>query len=179
MLKVVVLNGTLAAPGEESKTSALVAKLVTALGAVDVEVLRLHDYYIPPGTKADIGGGDEWPMINEKIKAANILIMATPIWWGNRSSLLQRAIERMDASTDSAGYGDFGNVAGILVQGDEDGGQAVQAGIMEVLTYFGFTLPPYCAVYDLQQPSMQAGLDGWIEKTARSLIAAAMRLQRA
>lgn len=177
MLKVVVLNGTLAAPGQPSKTSDLVAKLLAAIGDCDFQIIRLYDYNIPPGTSADLGDGDEWPAINQKIKAADILIMATPIWWGNRSSLIQRAIERMDASTDSAGYGDFGKVAGTLVQGDEDGGQAVQAGLMEVLTYFGFTLPPYCGVYDLNQPAMQAGLDGWIQKTAKSLVTAALRLK--
>jgi multimeric flavodoxin WrbA len=180
LLKIVVLNGTLADVDVQSSTSQLVDRLLLAMSRIhfiDSEVIRLRDHNIPPGTKADMGDGDEWPAINERIKAANILIMATPIWWGNRSSLIQRVIERMDASTDSAGYGDFGNVAGTLVQGDEDGGQAVQAGLMEVLTYFGFTLPPFCGVYDLKQPSMQEGLDGWIEKTAGSLIAAALHLQ--
>ena len=184
LLRVVVLNGSLNPSDADSHLCTLVDKLLLAMSRIhfiDSEVIRLLNCTILPGVgkpAADsLGEGDEWPAINEKIKAADILIMATSIWWGNRSSLTQRIIERMDASTDAAGYGDMGNVAGILVQGDEDGGQAVQAGLMEVLTYFGFTLPPYCGVYDLQQPSMQEGLDGWIEKTAGSLVAASLRLK--
>lgn len=178
-LKVVVLNGSLTSPAKSS-TLALAEKLLVSMSKLHYiasEVISLVELNIPAGTEADMGAGDNWPVVNEKIKAADILILATPIWWGNRSSLMQRAIERMDASTDAAGYGDFGHVAGTIVQGDEDGGQAVQAGLMEVLTYFGFTLPPFCGVYDLHQPSMQEGLPGWIDKTANSLVNAALRLQ--
>ena len=76
--------------------------------------------------------------------------MATPIWWGGRSSLMQRVIERMDAFDEEAhtGRADLLNkVAGIVITGSEDGAQATMAGIMEVLSFMNFTLPPQCCTY--------------------------------
>jgi DNA-binding transcriptional ArsR family regulator len=53
------------------------------------EIVRLSDYNIKPGTRLNMGKGDEWPEIAEKILAAEIIVFATPIWWGNQSSLMQ------------------------------------------------------------------------------------------
>jgi multimeric flavodoxin WrbA len=64
---------------------------------VTSEIVRLVDYNIKPGVRSDEGAGDDWPYIRTKIVAANILVMATPIWLGQHSSLCQRALERMDA----------------------------------------------------------------------------------
>ena len=97
------------------------------------------------------GEGDEWPAIVDKIRKANIVIFATPIWWGGRSSLMQRVIERMDAFDEESIAGGraelLNKVAGIIITGSEDGAQATMAGIMEVLTFMNFTLPPQCAAY--------------------------------
>ena len=76
---------------------------------------------------------------------------ATPIWWGGRSSLMQRVIERLDsldeeyiASGRSALYN---KVAGVVITGSEDGALSTLGSIMMVLTFMGFTLPPECAAY--------------------------------
>jgi multimeric flavodoxin WrbA len=94
---------------------------------------------------------DEWPSIVEKIQAADVVIFATPIWWGGRSSLMQRIIERMDAFDEAVIAGGrsvlLNKVAGVVITGSEDGAQAVLASIMEVLTFMNFTLPPNCCTY--------------------------------
>ena len=76
--------------------------------------------------------------------------MRRSIWWGGRSSLMQRVIERMDAFDEEAhaGRADLLNkVAGIVITGSEDGAQSTMAGIMEVLSFMNFTLPPQCCTY--------------------------------
>ena len=63
---------------------------------VACQVVRLVDYNIKPGIKSNMGKGDEWPGILKKVLDADIIVFATPIWWGLASSLMQRAIERLD-----------------------------------------------------------------------------------
>ena len=67
---------------------------------IETEIVRLAQLNIPPGTYSDMGEGDEWPGILKKIMAAEIVIFATPIWWNNLSSLMQRVVERMDELHD-------------------------------------------------------------------------------
>jgi multimeric flavodoxin WrbA len=97
------------------------------------------------------GEGDEWPIIVDKIIKSDIIIFATPIWWGQRSSLMQKAIERMDAFDEEVIHGGrsalLNKIAGVVITGSEDGAQQVLASIMEVLTFMNFTLPPNCCTY--------------------------------
>jgi multimeric flavodoxin WrbA len=87
----------------------------------------------------------------EKIKRADVVIFATPVWWGGRSSLMQRVIERFDALDEeyhaSGRSALYNKVAGIVVTGSEDGALSTMGSIMMVLTWMGFTLPPECAAY--------------------------------
>lgn len=95
-LKALLLNATLKKSPETSNTQALidvVADLVKPMG-VDCETVRLVDYKTSPGTASDMGDGDEWPTIYEKMKAADILIPSMPIWMGSRSSPCQAMCER-------------------------------------------------------------------------------------
>jgi multimeric flavodoxin WrbA len=64
---------------------------------VKTESLRCADYAISPGVQADMGDGDEWPRIREKLLACDILVLATPVWLGHPSSVTQRVLERLDA----------------------------------------------------------------------------------
>ena len=81
----------------------------------------------------------------------DIVIFATPIWWGGRSSLMQRIIERMDALDEeyiaNGRSALYNKVAGVVITGSEDGALATMGSIMMVLTWMGFTLPPECAAY--------------------------------
>jgi multimeric flavodoxin WrbA len=94
---------------------------------------------------------DDWPGLVTKIKAADIVLFCTPIWWGGRSSLMQRIIERLDALDEeysATGRSAIkGKVAGIVITGSEDGALSVMGSIMMVLSWMGFTLPPECTAY--------------------------------
>jgi len=154
-LNVLVLNGSLKHAPEISNTGELSEELLRCLrGECDItaETLRLADMRIPVGLGFKESDDDEWPGIVARIKAADIVVFATPIWWGGRSSLMQRVIERLDAldeeyhaSGRSALY--YNKVAGVLITGSEDGALSTLGSIMMVLTFMGFTLPPECAAY--------------------------------
>ncbi|HEX6626383.1 MAG TPA: flavodoxin family protein [Gemmatimonadaceae bacterium] len=114
------------------------------------EIIRLADYEIPAGTKSNMGKGDEWPGILKKILAADIIVFATPIWWGNQSSLMQRTIERLDEVHNElldTGKSRLNNkVGGIVITGEEDGEQHITGNISNFLLNIGVTLPPHCGV---------------------------------
>ena len=63
----------------------------------DCEIVRCVDFDIAPGVEADMGDGDQWPSIREKILAADVLLISTPVWLGHPSSITQRVLERLDA----------------------------------------------------------------------------------
>jgi multimeric flavodoxin WrbA len=154
-LNVLVLNASLKHKDGEVSNTEEVAQLVldnmSSHAKIKSEIVRLADKNIPVGLGFRETPDDEWPDIVAKIKAADILIFATPIWWGGRSSLMQRIIERMDA-LDEEYRADgrsalYNKVAGIVITGSEDGALSVMGSIMMVLTWMGFTLPPECCAY--------------------------------
>ena len=152
-LKVLVLNASLKhKKGEISNTEEVAQSVLDNMeGKISSEIIRLSDKNIPVGLGFRESPDDEWPGIVEKIKAADIVIFATPIWWGGRSSLMQRVIERMDALDEEYRSGGrsalYNKVAGICITGSEDGALSVMGTIMMVLTWMGFTLPPECCAY--------------------------------
>jgi multimeric flavodoxin WrbA len=154
-LKAVFLLATLKhkrGGGEFSHTEVLSELLVECLREHDVksQIIRLADHNIPPGTKSNMGRGDEWPAIQQKILAADIIVFATPIWWGNQSSLMQRVIERLDELHNElldTGKSRLTNkIGGIVITGEEDGEQHITGNIANFLSNIGVTLPPMCAV---------------------------------
>ena len=147
-MRALVLNATLKSSPEPSNTEALARVVAGALEAEGVEVswVRLADHRIDPGVVSEaVSDGDEWPMIHEKLVGADILIMATPTWVGQPSSLCQRAIERMDAmlsETDDAGRPvAYNKVAGIVVTGNEDGAHHIIANVGQCLNDIGYAQP--------------------------------------
>lgn len=153
-IAVLILNASLKHSPDPSNTEELALEVVENMRKeteVSHEVVRLSDRNIPVGLGFRESEDDEWPEIVEKILAADVVIFATPIWWGQRSSLMQRIIERMDAFDEEQvkeGRSALLNkVAGIVVTGSEDGAQHVGASIMEVLTFMNFTLPPQAIAY--------------------------------
>lgn len=153
-LRVLVLNASLKHAPETSNTEELAEQVVDnmrKLAEVTSETIRLADKKIPVGLGFNEGPGDEWPEIAKNIQVADVVLFATPIWWGERSSLMQRVIERFDAfdeaylqTRESAIYN---KTAGIVITGHEDGALETQGSLMKALTWFGFTLPPECAAY--------------------------------
>jgi multimeric flavodoxin WrbA len=152
-LRALVLNASLKHGNDLSNTEELAALVLEHMGehAVTGEIVRLADRNLPVGLAYREAKDDDWPGIVEKLKAADIVIFATPIWWGGRSSLMQRVIERMDSLDEEYHAGGrsalYNKVAGIVITGSEDGALATMGSIMMVLTWMGFTLPPECAAY--------------------------------
>ena len=152
-MRAVVLNCTLKPSHGVSNTEALAKVVIAELekAGADVEMIRLVDLDIKPGVTADEGGGDQWPGVDRKLKAADIVVFATPTWLGQMSSVALRALERMDAwfgETDDTGRPvAFGKVAGIVITGNEDGAHHIVATISQGLIDMGFTIPAQSWTY--------------------------------
>ncbi|GAA0896544.1 flavodoxin family protein [Pseudonocardia zijingensis] len=152
-LTALALNCTLTPGPGESSTEKMAGQVLDALAGhgVSGEVVRVVDHDVHPGVQADMGDGDAWPAIREKVLAADILVMATPTWLGNMSSVAQRVLERLDAElseTDDAGRPIlFGKVAVTAVVGNEDGAHAITAALFQGLNDVGFTVPAQGGVY--------------------------------
>ncbi|MBA2687561.1 MAG: NAD(P)H-dependent oxidoreductase [Gemmatimonadaceae bacterium] len=150
-MKATILLGTLKKAGT-SNTEALSEFLANVMQSrdVDVEIIRLVDHNILPGTESNMGAGDDWPMILEKILASQILILATPVWWGNQSSLIQRVIERMDALHDRILKKKEvvldGKVGGIIVTGDSDGAEQIIGNLCNFFNAIGLLIPPFATL---------------------------------
>jgi multimeric flavodoxin WrbA len=154
-LKAIFLLSTLKRKrggGEFSHTETLCELVIDELRTHDVasEIVRMAEHDVKPGIKSNMGAGDEWPPIQKKILAADIIVFATPIWWGNQSSLMQRVIERLDElHTELRETGKsrlMNKVGGIVITGEEDGEQHVTGNLANFLLSIGVTLPPLCAV---------------------------------
>ncbi len=152
-LTALALNCTLTPSPAESSTQLMTDQVLEALGkhGVTGESVRLVDLDVKPGVEKDMGAGDAWPGIRQKLLAADILVLATPTWMGHMSSVAQRAMERLDAElseTDDEGRLEtFGKVAVTVVVGNEDGGHAITADLFQGLNDVGFTIPANGGVY--------------------------------
>ncbi|MEU5329994.1 flavodoxin family protein [Streptomyces parvus] len=115
------------------------------------EVVRVADHDVRPGIEVDVGDGDAWPALREKVLAADILLIATPIWLGHPSSVCQRVLERLNAEsseTDDQGRPHtYGKVAAVAVVGNEDGAHKVSADVFQGLNDVGFSLAPGAVTY--------------------------------
>ncbi|MEV8131302.1 NAD(P)H-dependent oxidoreductase [Pseudarthrobacter oxydans] len=141
-------------PSPAPSSSELMARHVLdelATHGVSGTSLRVVDHNVMPGVQVDMGNGDAWPGIRDKILAADILVIATPIWMGHPSSITQRVMERLDADlaeTDNEGRPImYGKVAVVAVVGNEDGAHKTVADTQQGLNDVGFTLPAQGATY--------------------------------
>lgn len=187
-LKVLVLNASLKHAPDVSNTEEVATMVIENMrthAEIEYEMIRLSDKNIPVGLGYKESEDDEWPEIVQKIIEAHVVIFATPIWWGNRSSLMQRVMERMDAFDEGTVPGGRGvllnKVAGIVITGSEDGAQNVMAHLMEVLSFMNFTLPPQCCTYwvgevgmdpktDAERRRKNAAVAHMAENTAKNLV---------
>jgi multimeric flavodoxin WrbA len=138
---------------ERSSTDVLLQQMLDALAehGVTGEIVRAVDHDIKPGVTSDEGDGDAWPALRERVLAADILVIGSPIWLGQPSSVAKRVLERMDAfldeKDDQGRMPSYGKVAIIAVVGNEDGAHHVAAECQQALTEVGFTIPPGGATY--------------------------------
>ena len=153
-MKALFLNCTLKKTPETSNTQAFIDEAIKELKTLDVatEQLRVVDYNVKFGNSSDEGNGDEWPIILKKIKDTDILIIATPIWRGDRSSIAKIVAERLDgiwseANEENGQYPTFNKVAGVMVDGNEDGAKKAISSICFDLSEHGFSLPVNAFTY--------------------------------
>lgn len=149
----VALVCTLQKSPAESSSELIARHALDALAEHDVkgEILRVVDYDVHPGVRADEGSGDQWPTIRARIAAADILLVSTPTWVGHMSSVAQRVLERLDAElseTDDAGRPSMvGKVAVAAVVGNEDGAHKIVADLFQGLNDIGFSIPAQGCTY--------------------------------
>ena len=189
-LAAVVLNCTLKKSPASSSTELLARQVVDALQEhkVTSEMVRVVDHQVRFGVSIDEGDGDEWPRLRDMIVAADILVVATPIWMGQPASVCKMVLERLDAElaeTDEEGLPSmFGKVATVAVVGNEDGAHHVSAEVFQSLSDVGFTVPAQAVTYwvgEAMQATDYQNLRTTPEKTAqatRTLAANAAHLAR-
>jgi len=152
-LRALVLGCTLKPSPAPSSAELLGREVLAALADHDVdgEVVRVVDHGVKFGVSTDEGDGDGWPAIRQKILDAHILVIATPIWMGQPSSVCKMVLERLDAElseTDDEGrLLTFGKVAAVAVVGNEDGAHHVTAEVLQALNDVGFTAAANAATY--------------------------------
>jgi multimeric flavodoxin WrbA len=157
-LRAVYVNGTLKRSPEDSNTEALIAisrHIMDSLG-VQTDVVRTVDHTIPPGVYPDMRQHgwpvDDFPQIyKDLIQPADIVVLATPIWLGDQSSMTRLAVERLygwSGRLNTAGqWSYYGKVGGALVTGNEDGGKHCAAQLLYALSHIGLTIPPQADSY--------------------------------
>ncbi|CAL9342102.1 flavodoxin family protein [Streptomyces sp. ICN988] len=152
-MRALVINCTLKPSPQPSNTEALAATVIAALKGhgAEVDVVRAVDLNLKPGVETDMGDGDDWPAVHEKLLASQILVVASPTWLGRPSSVAQRVLERMDAMLSETDDEDrpvaYNRVAGVLVTGNEDGAHHVISEISGGLADIGYTIPGQAWTY--------------------------------
>ena len=151
-LKAVYVNCTLKKSPAVSHTRLLmdVSKQIMAKERVETETIRLVDHDVAYGVYPDMTqhnwDNDDWPALFQKISEADILIVGTPIWLGEKSSVAQKLIERLYAmsglTNDKGQYSFYGKAAGCVVTGNEDGVKHCAMGLLYSLQHIGYSIPP-------------------------------------
>jgi multimeric flavodoxin WrbA len=151
-LKALFLNCTLKPSGTLSHTEGLmeISKAIMEANGVTAEILRPVDYDVAPGVYPDMRehgfASDEWPGIQAKVLEADILVVGTPIWLGDKSSVATRVIERLYSTSgvlnEAGQYAYYGRAGGCLVTGNEDGVKHCAMNILYSLQHLGYMIPP-------------------------------------
>ncbi|MGH7458657.1 MAG: flavodoxin family protein [Longimicrobiaceae bacterium] len=190
-LRATVLNCTLKSSPEKSNTEALARVVLSALQNhnIECELIRVVDHEVRPGVSSDEGEGDEWSGIRDKLLASEILVLASPTWLGQPSSIAKRVLERMDAmisETDDQGRPvAFGRVAGFVVTGNEDGAHHVITEMAGALIDIGYTVPGQAWTYWNKGPGPGESYTEtdykheWSQRTGRTAAANLVAVARA
>ena len=151
-LRALYLNCTLKRSPARSNTQGLIDASMAIMrhAGVEAETVRVVDLEIAPGMGQDMTESgwarDDWPGLFEKVRAADILVLATPIWLGEKSSVCTRIIERLYAMSslenEKGQYVFYGRTAGCLVTGNEDGYKHCARNVVYSLQHIGYTVPP-------------------------------------
>ena len=151
-LKAMFINTTLKESPQLSHTQGLMDISIEIMRrqGVSIDTMRASDHEIPPGVWPDMTEHgwevDEWPAIFERVLDADILVIGTPIWLGEKSSICTRVIERLYGNSgqlnEAGQYAYYGRVGGCIVTGNEDGIKHCSMSVLYGLQHLGFTIPP-------------------------------------
>ena len=151
-LKALFLNCTLKKSPELSHTQGLIdiSKAIMEKNGVSVEVIRPIDHHIAFGVWGDMTehgwDRDDWPAIYKKVQDSEILVITSPIWLGEKSSVCTQVIERLYSTSgdlnEAGQYAYYGRVGGCLITGNEDGAKHCSMNILYSLQHLGYVIPP-------------------------------------
>ncbi len=151
-LRALFISCTLKRSPEISHTEGLaqISMEIMRRNGVEVELIRAIDHEIPPGVYPDMTehgwDRDDWPAIFAKVRAANILVLCSPIWLGEKSSVCTKVIERLYGQSgelnEHGQYVYYGRVGGCVITGNEDGIKHCSMSILYSLQHLGFVIPP-------------------------------------
>ena len=151
-LKALFINCTLKRSPEPSHTQKLMDRSIGIMreAGVEVETLRAIDLDIATGVQPDMTehgwDTDVWPEIYDKVLASNILVLGSPIWLGERSSICTKVIERLYGNSallnDQRQSSFYGRAGGCIITGNEDGIKHCAMSILFSLQHLGFAVPP-------------------------------------
>ncbi len=151
-LRAIFLNCTLKKSPELSHTNGLIeiSKAIMEKNGVAAEVLRPVDYNLAFGVYPDMTergwDRDDWPEIQQKVMDADILVLGSAIWLGEKTSVCTQVIERLYSSSallnDHGQYAYYGRVGGCLITGNEDGAKHCSMNILYSLQHLGYSIPP-------------------------------------
>ncbi|HVM27455.1 MAG TPA: NAD(P)H-dependent oxidoreductase [Mycobacteriales bacterium] len=173
-LSALVLCCSLKPSPAESSSEIIGREVLAALAGhgVEGELVRVVDHAVKFGVTADEGDGDAWPAIRQKMLGTDILLISSPIWMGQPSSVCKMVLERLDAELsykdDEGRMMTYGKVAGVAVVGNEDGAHHVTAEVLQALNDVGFTIPAAASTYwvgEAMQGTDYADLDPKPETT--------------
>ena len=151
-LRALYVNCTLKRSPERSHTQGLIdlSKEIMAANGVTVDEVRAVDHELAPGVWPDMrehgAERDDWPALYERVQAADILVLCSPIWLGEKSSVCTRVIERLYGNSsllnEEGQYAYYGKVGGCLITGNEDGIKHCSMNVLYSLQHLGYTIPP-------------------------------------
>jgi multimeric flavodoxin WrbA len=151
-LRALYVNCTLKPAPELSHTEGLmrISMAIMEANGVTVDHVRAVDHELAPGVWPDMrehgAARDDWPDLYARVQDANILVLCSPIWLGEKSSVCARVIERLYACSsllnEHGQYAYYGKVGGCLITGNEDGIKHCSMSILYALQHLGYTIPP-------------------------------------
>ncbi len=151
-LSAFFINCTLKKSPEVSHTQGLmdISMEIMRRNGVAVDGIRAIDHDIATGVWPDMtehgADSDDWPAIFERVMDADILVIGSPIWLGEKSSVCTTVIERLYGNSgelnEAGQYAYYGRVGGCLVTGNEDGVKHVSMSVLYGLQHLGYVIPP-------------------------------------
>ncbi len=151
-LTALFINCTLTKSPDVSHTGLLIelSESIMKKQGVKTSVIRAVDHDIATGVYPDMTkkgwDKDEWPELFKQVLAADILVLAGPIWLGDNSSEMKKVIERLYAYSgelnDKGQWIYYGRTGGCLITGNEDGIKHCAMNILYSLQHIGYAIPP-------------------------------------